>query len=120
MHSARRRPRRSPAVSLVGAAPLFAALGDDTRLRIVAKLCSKGPLSIVRLTEGTEVSRQAVTKHLRALEGVGLVRSGRAGRARVWELRPQQLAEARVYLDQISAQWDNALGRLKLMVESEP
>jgi DNA-binding transcriptional ArsR family regulator len=118
MHSTQRRLRRSPAASFLGAAPLFAALGDDTRLRIVAQLCSKGPLSTVRLTEGTEVTRQAVTKHLRALEGVGLVRSGRAGRERLWELRPKQLSEARVYLDQISAQWDNALARLKLMVES--
>jgi DNA-binding transcriptional ArsR family regulator len=102
----------------VGAAPLFAALGDGTRLRIVAQLCSKGPLSIVRLTEGTKVSRQAVTKHLRALENVGLVQSGRAGRERLWQLLPKPLAEAQVYLDQISAEWDHALARLKHMVES--
>jgi DNA-binding transcriptional ArsR family regulator len=118
MHSTARRGRRSQAASFVGAAPLFAALGDDTRLRIVAQLCSKGPQSTVRLTEGSEVSRQAVTKHLRALESVGLVRSGRAGRARLWELRPKQLAEVQVYLNQISSQWDNALARLKHMVES--
>ena|SRR5438552_9882910 len=119
MRDARRPTRRSAAAAaLVGAAPLFAALGDETRLRIVAQLCHLGPLSIVRLTEGTQVSRQAVTKHLLALQGVGLVRSGRAGRERRWELRPQPLTEAQGYLTQISSQWDSALARLKQMMES--
>jgi DNA-binding transcriptional ArsR family regulator len=104
---------------LANAAPLFAALGDPTRLRILARLCDVGPLSIVRLTEGAQVSRQAVTKHLRALEGAGLVRSGRAGRERIWELRTKRLAEVRRCLEQISAEWDAAVARLKAFVESE-
>ena len=99
------------------AAPLFAALGDPTRLRIVARLCSGGPLSIARLTEGASVTRQAVTKHLRALEAAGLVSSGRAGRERIWELRTRRLSEVRSYLDQISSQWDRALERLHAHVE---
>ncbi|HWI26176.1 MAG TPA: metalloregulator ArsR/SmtB family transcription factor [Stellaceae bacterium] len=101
------------------AASVFAALGDPTRLRLVARLCHGGPLSIVRLTDGAEVSRQAVTKHLRALEAAGLVRSGRAGRERIWELQPRRLAETRRYLDQISTQWDAALARLSDFVETQ-
>ena len=114
-----RVPNRALAGKLAGAAPLFAALGDDTRLRIVARLCGGGPLSIVRLTEGSAVSRQAVTKHLRALEHAGLVRSGRSGRERIWELQMRRLTEVRGYLDQISSQWDEALERLRTLVERE-
>jgi DNA-binding transcriptional ArsR family regulator len=110
---------RASAAKLSGAAPVFAALGDRTRLRIVARLCEGGPLSIARLTEGATVSRQAVTKHLRALAEAGLVRSERAGRERIWELRPGRLAEVRRYLDRISAQWDEALGRLRKFVETD-
>jgi DNA-binding transcriptional ArsR family regulator len=98
---------------------IFAALGDETRLQIVGRLCESGPMSIVRLTDGTEVSRQAVTKHLHVLEEAGLVRSSRDGRERIWELRTKRLAEVRKYLDQISAQWDEALVRLKAMVEED-
>jgi len=98
---------------------IFAALGDETRLQIVGRLCEDGPLSIVRLTDGTEVSRQAVTKHLHVLEEAGLVRSSRDGRERIWELRTKRLAEVQKYLDQISTQWDHALVRLKAMVEEE-
>ena len=76
-------------------------------------------MSIVRLTDGTEVSRQAVTKHLHVLEDAGLVRSSRDGRERIWELRTKRLAEVRKYLDQISTQWDEALVRLKAMVEED-
>ncbi len=96
---------------------MFAALGDATRLRIVARLSRDGPLSIVRLTEGGTVSRQAITKHLRALEGAGLVSSGREGRERIWELQGKRVAEARKYLDQISDQWDAAIARLRMLVE---
>lgn len=103
---------------LAAAAPVFAALGDGTRLRIVARLCEGGPLPIVRLAEGEAVSRQAITKHLRALEGARLVRSFRSGRERIWELRPARLAEARRYLDQVSERWDAALGRLRALVET--
>jgi predicted transcriptional regulator len=76
-------------------------------------------MSIVRLSEGAAVSRQAVTKHLQALEVVGLVRSSRDGRERIWELRTRRLAEIRRYLDQIATQWDDALARLRTLVESD-
>lgn len=111
-------PKAAPARELAAAAPIFAALGDPTRLRIVAKLCDGGPLSIARLTEGATVSRQAVTKHLRALEAAGLARSGRAGRERVWELQTDWLDDIRGYLEQISAQWGDALARLQRFVET--
>lgn len=111
---------RSPAAvaKLAGAAPLFAALGDETRLQIVARLCQGGPLSIVRLTDGARISRQAVTKHLHALAEAGLVRSERAGRERIWELQPKRLAEVRRHLDRISRRWDEALERLRALVEA--
>ena len=104
-------------LSVKKSAPIFAALGDDTRLRLVARLSSDGPLSIARLTEGGAVTRQAVTKHLRVLQDVGLACSSKVGRESVWELEPKPLQTARQYLDGISAQWDVALGRLKAFVE---
>jgi DNA-binding transcriptional ArsR family regulator len=96
---------------------VFAALGDATRLQIVTRLCEGGPLSIARLTEGAQVSRQAITKHLHALSEAGLVRSRRAGRERIWQLQTRRLAEVRRYLDRISRQWDQAIGRLRSFVE---
>jgi DNA-binding transcriptional ArsR family regulator len=104
---------------IVAAAPVFAALGDPTRLRIVARLCTHGPQSIVQLTEGSQVTRQAVTKHLLALEEAGLVRGEREGRERIWELQGKRLAEARQWIDQISQQWDAAIERLRAFVEEE-
>lgn len=101
------------------AAPVFAALGDDTRLKIVARLCASGPQSIARLTDGANVTRQAVTKHLHALRDAGIVRSARDGRARVWRVEPKRLADARRYLDEISNQWDAAIDRLRAFVETE-
>jgi DNA-binding transcriptional ArsR family regulator len=98
-------------------AVIFAALGDDTRLRLVARLSNDGPLSIARLTEGGRVTRQAVTKHLRVLSQAGIACSSKLGRESVWELEPQPLETARQCLDVISAQWDAALGRLKAFVE---
>lgn len=98
---------------------MFAALGDETRLRIVARLCRSGPASISRLTECANVSRQAVTKHLQALESAGLVRGGRVGREHIWELQPRRLAQIRRYLEMISDQWDSTLQRLRTFVESE-
>jgi DNA-binding transcriptional ArsR family regulator len=103
--------------NLADPAALFAALGDATRLRIVARLCEAGPLSIVRLTRGTRISRQAITKHLRALAAAGVVRSDRIGRERIWELQTARLEQARRALDQISNQWDAALERLRAFVE---
>ena len=99
-------------------APIFAALGDETRLRIVSRLCAGGPLSIARITTGSQVTRQAIAKHLRVLEEAGLVRGVRIGRESRWELEPAQLEVARRYLDLISRRWDEALGRLKKLVES--
>lgn len=109
--------QQGAAAQLASAAPVFAALGDRTRLRIVARLCDGGPLSITRLTDGTNVSRQAITKHLHALSQAGLVRGRRSGRERLWELREHRLAEARRYLAQISEHWDAALARLRDFVE---
>lgn len=101
----------------VEAAPVFAALGDPTRLRLVARLCAQGPLSITRLSEGAEVTRQAITKHLHALADAGVVRDARRGRERIWKLEPRRLERARRCLDQISEQWDAAIGRLRAFVE---
>ncbi len=103
--------------SLLDAAPLFAALGDGTRLELLGRLSAGGPLSITRLSAHSEVSRQAITKHLEVLAGVGLVRSHREGRERVWELEASRLADAHRYLEHISRQWDLALARLKAFVE---
>jgi DNA-binding transcriptional ArsR family regulator len=99
------------------AALIFAALGDETRLRLVGRLCADGPMSIARLTEGSAVTRQAVTKHLRVLASVGLASSSPSGRESVWEFEPEPLNAARQCLDRISAQWDSALERLKTFVE---
>ena len=105
------------APSAADAAPLFAALGDATRLRLVARLSAGGPASIRRLSEKADVSRQAITKHLDVLSRVGLVRTRREGRERICELDPTRLADAHAYLDDISRQWDDALGRLQRFVE---
>ena len=102
------------------AAPVFAALGDTRRLALVSRLCDAGPLSTARLSAGAGVTRQAITKHLEALAGAGLVRDTRRGRERVWELEPRRLERARRYLDQISGQWDAALERLRAFVEAKP
>ena len=110
--------RRRAGAGLGHAAPVFAALGDETRLAIVARLSSGGPMSIVRLTIGAGVTRQAVTKHLQVLMLAGLVRRHRIGRATRWELEPERLQAARRSLDAISAQWDDALGRLRAFVEA--
>jgi DNA-binding transcriptional ArsR family regulator len=105
------------AAELVAYASLFAALGDETRLKLVSRLCDGGPMSITRLTDGTDVSRQAITKHLRMMEAAGIVHAAKQGRESVWQLEPARLEVARGYLEQISRQWDDALGRLKAFVE---
>ncbi|WP_315831291.1 metalloregulator ArsR/SmtB family transcription factor [Bradyrhizobium prioriisuperbiae] len=105
------------AAALKTSASVFAALGDETRLSVLGRLSTGTPQSISRLTEGTRLSRQAVTKHLRVLETVGVVRSIRAGRENLFALEPKPLDEARKYLDEVSRQWDDALGRLKAFVE---
>lgn len=101
------------------AAPVFAALGHEMRLRIVARLCSGGAMSISRLTEGTDMTRQAVTKHLQVLAEAGLVQDVKRGRERLWQFEADRLQEARESLDAIAAQWDQALQRLKRMVEAD-
>ena len=98
-------------------APIFAALGDASRLALVARLCGRGPTSITGLSEGAGITRQAISKHLRVLEDAGLVTGERAGRESVWELRTDRLADARHALDAIGAQWDAAIERLKRLVE---
>jgi DNA-binding transcriptional ArsR family regulator len=104
---------------LTGAAPVFAALGDATRLGLVARLCTGGPMPIGRLTAGMGITRQAVTKHLHVLAGAGLARGTRMGRDHVWEIEPARLDEARRWLDHIEGQWDEALRRLKAVLERE-
>lgn len=111
------RSRGAAALKVTDAVPVFAALGDETRLNLLGRLSVEGPLSITRLSEGTGVTRQAITRHLHALGGAGLVRNARRGRERVWELDVKRLEKARRYLDQIAAQWDDAAGRLKAFVE---
>lgn len=105
---------------LKNSAPIFAALGDETRLKLIAFLCGGGARSIVELTSGTDITRQAVTKHLHVLSDAGLVRDIRIGRERLWEFEPGRLDEARRSLELIAQQWDHALDRLKSLVESEP
>jgi DNA-binding transcriptional ArsR family regulator len=99
------------------AAPVFAALGDKTRLALVARLSSDGPLSITRLTAGSAVTRQAITKHLNVLATAGLVSDKWRGRERIWELEPDEMETARLYLEHVSKRWDGALDRLKQLVE---
>jgi DNA-binding transcriptional ArsR family regulator len=86
------------------------------RLRLVSRLCDNGPMSISKLTAGSRVTRQAITKHLRVMEEAGLVRSTRHGRESVWQLERRRLDDARRYLALISKQWDDALGRLRKFV----
>jgi DNA-binding transcriptional ArsR family regulator len=99
------------------AAPLFAALGDATRLRLIARLAADGPASIARLSTHFTVSRQAITKHLEVLADAGFVHGHRQGREHVWKLQPRRVGDARNYLDGIARQWDAALDRLKRYVE---
>lgn len=106
----------SPA-TLASVVSVFTALGDETRLYVVSRLCQEGPLSISRLAEGTSLTRQAVTKHLRVLGQAGLASSRRHGREQQWHIEARRLAEVRRLLGQISSQWDGALARLTAFVE---
>jgi DNA-binding transcriptional ArsR family regulator len=98
-------------------ASVFAALGDTTRLTLVATLGDGVPRSITELTEGTNISRQAITKHLRVLEDAGLVKSTTVGRQNIFAFEPRTLIRASQSLDLIAQQWDAALQRLKEFVE---
>ena len=97
--------------------PLFAALGDETRLRLVRRLGQGPALSVAQLSEGLPVSRQAVSKHLRILQGAGLVTPTKRGREQLYVLEAGRVDDARVFLDGISAGWDRALERLRALVE---
>lgn len=108
---------KSKAAALRNAASVFAALGDETRLRLVAVLCAGGAPSIAQLTAGTDITRQAITKHLQVLADAGLVRDVKVGRERLWEFESARLEEARRSLELIALQWDQALERLRLAVE---
>lgn len=113
MSSMRRRDR----AALQSRASVFAALGDATRLTVLAKLCKGEPHSISRLTEGTKLSRQAVTMHLRVLEEAGVVRSVRVGRESLFAFKPEPIDDIKMYLEAVSMQWDERLARLKSLVE---
>jgi DNA-binding transcriptional ArsR family regulator len=102
---------------LEGTAVIFSALGDDTRLKLVARLAAEDRLSIAQLTEHTGVTRQAVTRHLEVLEEAGLARGTRSGREHLWQLEPARLAIARRSLEQISRWWDDKLAALRDSVE---
>jgi DNA-binding transcriptional ArsR family regulator len=109
--------RSSGQAALRTRASVFAALGDETRLSVLAKLTNGEPQSISRLTEGTDLTRQAVTKHLRVLEGAGVVRCVRVGRESQFALETQPIDDVRKYLEHVSRQWDRALARLRSLVE---
>ena len=100
-------------------APVFAALADETRLFLLTKLCEGQQCSIAALTEGTKLTRQAVTKHLRVLERVRMVHGRRVGRENLFEFDPKPVNEMKEYLERVSRQWDNALQRLKTFVEND-
>ncbi len=105
---------------LTNSAAVFAALGDRTRLRLVARLTAGGPASITRLASGARVTRQAITKHLHVLEDAGLARPRRRGREQIWELDAKPLPGALASLSLISRQWEQALGRLQAFAEGQP
>lgn len=107
-----------PAAAGQTLARVFAALGDPTRLKLVAVLCAGGALSIAQLTANTNISRQAVTKHLRVLWYAGVARDMKVGRQRLWQLEPARIAAAKRSLEAIGRQWELALGKLKAFAEA--
>lgn len=116
--------RREDALSMVGQsgdalAGVFAALGDPTRLKLIALLCAGGAFSIAQLTTSTDISRQGVTKHLQVLADAGVVRGVKQGRERLWQLEPARIEEAKRSLEVIGRQWDFALAKLKMFAESQ-
>lgn len=98
-------------------APVFAALGCVTRLELVSRLVDGEEHSITSLTEGLDLTRQAVTKHLQVLQHAGLVDSRRVGRESRFTIQPGPITQARDYLTRVSDQWDEAIGRLRAAVE---
>jgi DNA-binding transcriptional ArsR family regulator len=112
-----RKRHRAPHVATT--ATVFAALGDETRLKLISRLIDAGPQSIATLADGFDMSRQAISKHLRVISSAGLAKSESRGRQTVWQLESDALDEARRYLDLISKDWDDKLRRLKEFVESD-
>jgi DNA-binding transcriptional ArsR family regulator len=98
-------------------APLFDALGDPNRLRIIVRLCDSGPSSTSQLTQAIPVTRQAASKHLLLLESAGLVTSSRHGRERIWTVQTEPLTRASDYLAHLSRRWDAAIDRLRAFLE---
>jgi|SRR5579871_395618 len=112
-----RRKRRGTAAVRRADASVFFALGDETRLALVAKLARGEPHSISQLTRGSRLTRQAIRKHLQVLETAAMVRSVRSGREHRFAFSPEPIVGIREYLEFVSDQWDEALGRLKSLVE---
>ena len=110
-------PKRRVDRAAARAALLFGALGDPTRLALVEQLSHGGPASISTLADRQSMTRQGVTKHLHVLADAGLIAGSRQGREQVWTLNPQRLAEGRRHIDIIAAGWNEALARLKALVE---
>ena len=108
-----RLARQSPQAAMV-----FAALGDPTRLALVVRLCDGSRCSIAQLSDGQPLTRQAISKHLRVLEDVHVVRSERAGRENLYVLDPKPIENLRSYIELVSRQWDTTLSRLKSFVEA--
>lgn len=101
-------------------ADVFFALGDRTRLSVVKRLGERGELSATMLSEGASVTRQAIVKHLRVLEGAGLVTHEKRGREVLYALDTRRIDEAGTFLNGISAGWDRAIERLRRIVEDPP
>jgi DNA-binding transcriptional ArsR family regulator len=99
-------------------AQIFFALGDETRLSVLAKL-RDGALTATALAEGASMTRQAIVRHLQVLDGAGLVRHEKRGREVLYTPDARRLGEACAYLEMISAGWDRALDHLKVMVEGQ-
>jgi DNA-binding transcriptional ArsR family regulator len=100
-------------------APVFDALGDANRLRIIVRLCDLGPSSTSQVINIIPVTRQAASKHLALLENAGLVTSSRRGRERIWTVQTEPLARTSDYLNQLSRRWDAAVDRLRAFVEEK-
>jgi DNA-binding transcriptional ArsR family regulator len=100
-------------------AALFAALGDATRLSVLETLCDGRARSISQLAAGSPITRQGLSKHLRVLEEAGVVASERIGREQRYRVRRQAFDDAKAYLERASARWDDALERLRMLVEDE-
>ena len=103
--------------ALKNPAPIFAALGDATRLKLVGRLVDGRARSIAQLADGLDLTRQGVTKHLRVLQRAGIVKARSVGRECRFTFVPEPVHRARSYLETVSAQWDDALARLKAFVE---